>query len=448
LTEQPKQPSQNEQPNPPRQSEQSAQSNPKRLLPVVVVTGLHQEQRRQAVRELIADSPAAIVLHHDLSRAAQGEVVRRVWDHNGTALMVRATLTNDCPCCALREDLLPYLKQIAQAGQHRLAVVELWGGSEPQPLVETIAHAEVDGQRMDEFVQIKGVVAAVDPQRVIPELSTGDLLAEHALHTTANDERTVAESLSHQVEYANVIALAHKPRNTRNPSNQTNPGNNPTDPANPDGPDSGELRAGLAMLRQLRPTAHFACLGLGELTRAVTAAAGFDTDAAAYRVSPALAQLPQQCEHDGVTTLLWRRRQPLHPERLHRALEQLVPCAQRSRGRFWLANRPDMMLAWDAAGASLTVEDCGPWLACLSDEEWDLHPPERRVAAALEWDAQYGDRVQLLSFTAQGLDADGISELLDSCLLTDDELAAGERGWKSLPDAFEDLLDPVGTETS
>jgi G3E family GTPase len=400
------------------------QPTPERLLPVVVVTGLHQEQRRQAVLELIADSPAAIVLHHDLSRAAQGEVVRRVWDHNGTTLMVRATLTNDCPCCALREDLLPYLKQIAQAGHRRLAVVELWGGSDPQPLVETIAHAEVEGQSMDEFVQVKGVVTAVDPLRMIPELSTGDLLAEHALHTTANDERTVAEALSHQVEYANVIAVAHKPSS----------------------PESGELRAGLAMLRQLRPTAHIVRLGFRELTR--TATAGFDTDAAAYRVSPAVAQLPQQCEHDGVTTLLWRRRQPLHPERLHQALERLVPCAQRSRGRFWLANRPDVMLAWDAAGASLTVEDCGPWLACLSDEEWDLHPPERRIAAALEWDAQYGDRVQLLSFTAQGLDADGISNLLDSCLLTDDELAAGESGWKALPDAFEDLLDPVGTESS
>jgi G3E family GTPase len=419
------------------QNEQSEQAAPKRLLPVVVVTGLHKEQRRQAVLELIADSPAAIVLHHDLSRAAQGEVVRRVWDHNGTALMVRATLTNDCPCCALREDLLPYLKQIAQAGHHRLAVVELWGGSDPRPLVETIAHAEADGQCMDEFVQVKGVVAAVDPLRVIPELSTGDLLAEHALNTTADDERTVAESLAHQIEYANVIAVAHDPRPGSNFANSHNHNHNP---------ESDEQRAGLAMLHQLRPTAHIVHLGLRELTRVATA--GFDTNAAAYRVSPALAQLPQQCEHDGVTTLLWRRRRPLHPERLHQALDQLVPCAQRSRGRFWLANRPDVMLAWDAAGASLTVEDCGPWLACLSDEEWDLHPPERRIAAALEWDAQYGDRIQLLSFTAQGLDADRISDLLDSCLLTDDELAVGERAWKALPDAFEDLLDPVGTESS
>jgi len=50
----------------------------------------------------------------------------------------------------------------------------------------------------------------------------------------------------------------------------------------------------------------------------------------------------------------------------------------------------------------------------------------------------------MFSFTAQGLGAAGISELLDSCLLTDDELAGGEPGWKALPDAFAQLLDPVG----
>ncbi|HEY6494004.1 MAG TPA: GTP-binding protein [Trebonia sp.] len=104
---------------------------------------------------------------------------------------------------------------------------------------------------------------------------------------------------------------------------------------------------------------------------------------------------------------MWERRRPLHPARLYAALDQLVPAAQRSRGRFWLANRPGMMLGWDAAGGSLAVDDCGPWLACLPDEEWDRYSPERRVAAAAEWDPRYGDRVQLLVFTAQGLDADG-----------------------------------------
>jgi G3E family GTPase len=114
-------------------------------LPVVVVAGMHQAQRRRAVRELLAATPAAVVLHHDLSRAGRGEVVRRVWDNLGASAEVRVPLVNDCPCCALREDLLPELARIARAGRHQLAVVELWGGSDPQVMVETIATARPAG---------------------------------------------------------------------------------------------------------------------------------------------------------------------------------------------------------------------------------------------------------------------------------------------------------------
>jgi hypothetical protein len=92
-------------------------------LPVVVVTGLHQAQRRRAVRELLATTSAAVVLHHDLSRAGHGEVVRRIWDNLGTSLEACVPLTNDCPCCALREDLLPELARIAEAGRHRPVTV-------------------------------------------------------------------------------------------------------------------------------------------------------------------------------------------------------------------------------------------------------------------------------------------------------------------------------------
>ncbi|MFI9273497.1 CobW family GTP-binding protein [Kitasatospora sp. NPDC052896] len=395
--------------------------SPSSLLPVVVVGGLHEAARRQAVLELLEAHRDAVVLHHDLARAGEGRVRREARDASGPLHDVRVPLTNDCPCCALREDLLPELRRIAEAGRHRLAVVELWGGSDPHPLVEVIAGGETGDRCMHEVVDVVGVVTAVDALRVVPELSVSDQLSEHRLHTCADDERTLAEALAHQIEYAGVLAVA----------------------AAREAAGSAELHAGLAMLRQLHPTVRAVKLGTGALGAA--ALAGFDVAAARDRVNPALALLPQQADEAGVATLVWERRRPLHPERLYEALEELVPAAQRSRGRFWLANRPDLMLAWDAAGANLAVEECGPWLAALPDAVWELYPPARRAAAALDWDRRHGDRVQQLSFTAEGLDADGITELLDSCLLTDVELAAGEPGWKALPDAFEDLLDPVGS---
>ena len=385
-------------------------------LPVVVVSGLHQAQRRRAVRELLADVPAAVVLHHDLSGAGNGVVARRIWDNLGASHEARAALVNGCPCCALREDLLPELARIAAEGRHRLAVVELWGGCDPQVMTETIAAGEAGNQAMSEVTVIAGVITAVDAARLIPGLSQGDLLSDHGLHTAPDDDRTVAEALARQVEYAGVLAVAAD-----------------------HGPD--ETRPGIAMLRHLQPSARIVRLGAGELPGA--ARAGFDVLAAAHRVSPALARMPQEDQAEGVATMVWEARRPFHPARLYEALDLLVPAAQRSRGRFWLASRPQVMLGWDAAGGSLAVEDCGPWLACLPDEEWDRHAPERRAAAAADWDPLWGDRFQLLAFTAQDLDTVGIRELLDSCLLADGELAAGEEGWKTLPDEFAELLDPV-----
>ncbi|MET8630216.1 GTP-binding protein [Kitasatospora sp. NPDC004669] len=380
-------------------------------LPVVVVTGLHRAERRRAVQELLDGSVNGIVLHHDLRDASTGTVHRELRDATGSCAAVDVVLTNDCPCCALREDLLPELVRIADAGQHGLAVVELWGGSDPHPAVEVIAGGEVNGRRLDELVELAGVVTAVDPDRLLGELSVPDDLSEHGEHTSSDDGRTRAEALAHQIEYATTIAVARG------------------------------REAGLSMLRQLHPMARRVLLGTGELLRA--ALGGFDVAAARDRVNPALALLPQAHDEAGVATLVWERRRPLHPARLYDALEQLVPAAQRSRGRFWLANRPELMLAWDAAGANLAVEECGPWLAALADADWDCYPPARQAAAALDWHPLHGDRIQQLIFTAEGLDAEGITELLDSCLLTDAELTAGEQSWRTLPDAFEDLLEPV-----
>ncbi|WP_143652692.1 GTP-binding protein, partial [Streptomyces sp. 13-12-16] len=142
--------------------------------------------------------------------------------------------------------------------------------------------------------------------------------------------------------------------------------------------------------------------GSGALGTALLA--GFDPEAAAARVHPACALLPQECDEHGVSTFVWRHERPFHPQRLYAALEDLTCAAARSRGRFWLADRPDTLLSWDAAGGALCVESAGPWLAALPDAAWEMVPAERRVAASVDWHPEHGDRRQYLTFTAPGLD--------------------------------------------
>ncbi|MFI1284380.1 CobW family GTP-binding protein [Streptomyces sp. NPDC020858] len=377
-------------------------------LPVVIVGGLHGDARRAAVRELLATVPRSVALHHDLSTAAGGTVRRLVRDASGELSRSEAPLVNDCACCALREDLVPELWRLAADGTTRLAVVELWDSVEPRAMAEVVAAHGGDA------LELTNVITAVDPALVLPCLANGDDLADAGLAAAATDQRTVGDTWARQLEYAPVLALV-------------------------DGADADDEDR--ALLAQLHPTARRVETGTGELAR--IAFAGFDTEAAAAAQHPACALLPQEADEAGVATLVWHRRRPFHPERLYQALEDLACAAARSRGRFWLADRPDTLLSWDAAGGALCVENSGPWLASLPDAAWELVPPVRRAAAALGWHPEHGDCCQHLVFTSPGLDREGLARLLDSCLLTDAEFAAGREAWKRLPTAFGALLDPV-----
>ncbi|MFJ8588613.1 CobW family GTP-binding protein [Streptomyces sp. NPDC093595] len=373
------------------------------MLSVAIVAGLHSEARAAAVARLLATVPGSVALHHDLSTAATGTVRRTVRDATGVLSSGETPLVNDCACCALREDLVPELERLADAGLTRLAVVELWDSVEPKAMAEVVAAAGLT---------VSSVITAVDPALLLPYLGNGDDLADAGLAAAATDRRTVADTWARQLEYAPVLAVLDSPE------------------------ADDEDRA---LLAQLHPTARQVRPEGGEL--AAAALAGFDVEAAAAAQHPACALLPQEAEAHGVGTYVWHRRRPFHPERLYAALEDLCCAAARSRGRFWLADRPDTLLAWDAAGGALCVEPAGPWLASLPDAAWEMVPPVRRAAAALDWDPEHGDRCQHLVFTSPGLDREGLAELLDSCLLTDAEYAAGREAWKRLPPAFDTLLE-------
>lgn len=240
--------------------------------------------------------PGSVALHHDLATAAQGPVLRVVRDASGELSRGEAPLVNDCACCALREDLVPELERLAGSGLTRLAVVELWDSVEPRAMAEVVtAHGAG-------VLDLTGVITAVDPALVLPYLVNGDDLAEAGLAAAATDQRTVGDTWARQLEYAPVLALV---------------GSEEAD-------DEDH-----ALLAQLHPTARRVPAGSAELVRAVFA--GFDVETAAAAQHPAYALLPQEAEEAGVTTFVWHRRRPFHPERLYQALEDLCCAAARSK---------------------------------------------------------------------------------------------------------------------
>lgn len=74
----------------------------------------------------------------------------------------------------------------------------------------------------------------------------------------------------------------------------------------------------------------------------------------------------------------------------------------------------------------------GPWIAALPEDE-----REDDDVDAKRWHAQWGDRCQQIVWIGIGMDQQAITTMLDSCLLTDEEMALGPQGWA---EAFDDPL--------
>jgi G3E family GTPase len=377
------------------------------MLPVVVVAGLHADARHSVVETLLARVPGSVAVHHDLT-AASGTVTRTL--RNADGLMGDALpLAGGGSLGALRADMSHVLERLAAGGRCPLAVVEVWDSLQPQLVAEWIA------TDAGETLSLVGVATAVDPALVLACLTNGDGLTEAGFAATRGDRRTLSLTFARQLEYAPVLVLVAGPEEA--------------------------ARVDRELVARLHPTARLIDVRDPGLVGEVTA--GFDVSAAAARQHPACALLPQATEDGEVTTFVWGVRRPFHPGRLYAALAGLTRLAIRSRGRFWLADRPDTMLAWDAAGGVLCLDEAGPWLAALPDAAWDGVAPERRAAAGLDWHPEHGDRGQRLVFVSPALDTARLSAVLRSCLLDDREYAAGPGLWVTFASAFDQVLAPA-----
>ncbi|MEQ4721042.1 GTP-binding protein [Nonomuraea sp. B19D2] len=371
--------------------------------PVVLVAGLHATARTATVEQLLAGHPGALAVHHDLSQVTHGRVRRSVRDRTGMLDTAEVRLAHGCVTCTVREDLLPQLVMLAPGAT--LLIVNLWDSVEPRSVAEAI-----DCDEARETLRLAAVLTALDAAALPDDITRGERLTEVGRPAAAGDQRYLAEVLARQLEYPTALVLH--------------------------GGDEDDQELSRMVLTHLTPfTPVHTVEALPPVTGARVCAGEL-----AERVDPATAQLPGDLQAGEIVTAVWHSRRPLHPARLFEAVDELVTESVRSRGRFWLANRPGELLAWDAVAGIVSVEAAGPWLATLPRAAWDLVSPARRLAADLDWDPERGDRVQHLVFTGPDLDAARFRMLLDSCLLTEKEEQAGEDAWSRYDDPFAPIL--------
>merc|ERR1712045_188109 len=106
----------------------------------------------------------------------------------------------------------------------------------------------------------------------------------------------------------------------------------------------------------------------------------------------------------------------------------------RSKGFFWLATSNDVIGGWQQAGNVLRIEPESPWMCLQPEDERKELLNEDLVMEDMKNEAgelyEYKDRRQEIVFIGHRMKRDNIQELMDSCLLTDDEMALGPEKWK------------------
>ena len=320
-------------------------------------------------------------------------------------------MSNGCICCTLREDLLREVNDLARAGKFDYLLVESTGISEPMPVAETFTF-DLDGYEglLSNVARLDTMVTVVDAYNFLRDYTAGEALADHNLAVDEEDERTIADLLVEQVEFANVIVI------------------NKLDLVTPE--EAGQLEA---ILRRLNPTATLLRAERGNIAPTTILNTGlFSFDHAEgytmWRQEPRFSPTPETEEY-GVSSFLYTADRPFHPQRLLPFLECDWPGLLRSKGFFWLASRPDEAGYWSQAGALLTIEYGGPW------GEGEIRDTETRDTETRdEVEADMGVPRQELVFIGVEMQQAAMIAQLDAALLTDAELAQGPAKWRKYRD--------------
>ncbi|MEN0020571.1 MAG: GTP-binding protein [Planctomycetota bacterium] len=126
----------------------------------------------------------------------------------------------------------------------------------------------------------------------------------------------------------------------------------------------------------------------------------------------------------------YEARRPFHPQRLSNALNGGAFTCWRSKGVAWVAGWQGVSARWEQLGSENRLVEGGRWWAQTPPSEWPADSRQWREVFST-WREPFGDRRQSLTLAGVGLDAGYHRVLLDSCLLTPDELAGGDESGDS-----------------
>jgi len=327
-------------------------------------------------------------------------------------------MSNGCICCTLREDLLVEVSKLAKDDRFDYLIIESTGISEPLPVAETFTFEDESGVSLSDVAELDTMVTVVDAVNFLKDFEEAHQLDEVGESLGEEDQRSVADLLIEQVEFADVILISK------------------TDLVKPS--DTERL---MAILKTLNTNAKIISIFDGKVDLDQVLDTGlFDFDRAQQApgwLKEMRGEHVPETEEYGISSFSYLARRPFHPEKFHQFLHNTEQFGKlvRSKGFFWLASRPEFAGQWSQAGGIARHGFAGMFWKAISKEQW---PTDEDSLASIEkqWQEPFGDMRQELVFIGQGLDQDGMKQALDDCLLPETEVLKGKAHWATLSDPF------------
>lgn len=316
-------------------------------------------------------------------------------------------MSNGCICCTLREDLMIEIEQLAKENRFDYLLIESTGISEPLPVAQTFSFVDEEkGIDLSRFSRLDTMVTVVDAFNFPKQFGSGETVYTAGLNADEEDQRTLVNLLTDQIEFANLILL------------------NKTDLVSPE--KAAELKA---ILRKLNPRAKILETAHGKIDPKALLNTGLYDSAdlegtEAWQEELQKTHVPETEEY-GIKSFVFRDRRPFHPQRFWDYISDSWPeSIIRSKGLFYIASRKDQAISWSQAGGSLKADPVGVWWASMPFKERtryaSYHENQKEIES--KWDKNFGDRANELVLIGQFPEEKIILAELTSCLLTDQEL--------------------------
>ena len=327
-------------------------------------------------------------------------------------------MSNGCICCTLREDLLLEVTKLAEQKKFDYLVIESTGISEPMPVAETFTFEDENGISLSDVARLDTMVTLIDAVNFLKDYDEAKYLNDTGESLGEDDHRTIADLLIEQIEFADILLITKC-----------------------DLVDEATVKRLTAILKKLNTHAKIIPIKHGKLPINTVLNTNLFSFEKAQEAPGWLKEIrgehTPETEEYGISSFVYQARKPFYPKKFYDFLHNEILSGKliRSKGYFWLATRPQLAGNWNQAGGIAHHGYAGLFWKAIPRTRW---PKDQESLDSIKknWQEPFGDMRQELVFISQNLDETKIKNLLDECLLSDNDLLLGKKHWAKFEDPF------------